>query len=418
MGKTRLLCVGTVIVLLAGCANLNSIHREFQTDTGKIVAIDAKQRAISIKQTNTGVKMCVEQSPDVFSFLNESLGLSAETKAAVASLAAAVAESGGSLAFRTQVTQAQSNFLFNVCQMNANGAMTDRAVRTELRRFQQTLLGFMAIEQLTAPNRAMPAQQVLSTSTASVGKDVDVAQSKVDLAKDDVSAKEKVQATAEKKVEDEGKKGTDSDAYKQAVTELDKAKQDLQKASTGLELAQKQLQAARLALNVSAGGAQQSIINVYAPPTNGVSDEVAKQVVQVVDAVLNRGALLDYCSELIMEGNTPLSQDATTICKDAFKAYVDTYSADHKTYQKVIESEVGLRSMIFAQTMDLYNKNKIDGKQYFELMQALLKAPADNFPTPAPKPPPLAPFSTTAPMPTWLADPPGRVFVRRPTSEK
>lgn len=67
----------TVVIALAGCGNLNSIHRTLNTNRGQGVLIDAKQRAIvvgersDINGTQEAGKLryvaCAEPSPDALS---------------------------------------------------------------------------------------------------------------------------------------------------------------------------------------------------------------------------------------------------------------------------------------------------------------------------------------------------------------
>lgn len=413
--------------LLGACsAEYHSIQHEFSATSDKVAIIDGKQRVVAIQQNPKGMRsVCVEQSPDVFSFLSSSASMSVETKKLVAAMAAAVAESGGSLAFRTQVTQAQVNLLYTICQMHAAGGLSDRAVRAELRRFQQTLLGILAIEQMTAPSRQSAAQQILTTSTASVGKDVEVAQAKVDDAKKAVTAAE----TAAKAAQDEVDKTKPKDAatpasdeHKKALKAKEEKDAAVADAKDKLDIAQKQLQAARLALAASASGAQQSVINVYATPNGSVTDKVADAVVQIVEQSLDRGSLIDSCIELVIEGTAPpptistaqaaaeakaptptpdrevkaaverernrvdeerrqFTTAAVESCKKAFEKYMDVYEKQHVSYWKVMENDSSRRLETLKSANDLLKAKKITVEQYLKLLNG-----AGDDPTPPKKP--------------------------------
>jgi hypothetical protein len=374
------------MVALGGCAEWSSIQHEFAAAPDKVATIDAKQRVVAIQKIalssgGSRVSVCVEQSPDVFSFLSGSLSLSAETKGVAAALAAAIAESGGSLAFRTQVTQAQSNLLYGICQMHAAGALSDRAVRTELRRFQQTLLGILAIEQLTAPTRGQPVQQILTTSSASVGKDVEIAQSKVDDAKkekDDARTaldNATKDATNEKPADGQ----PESDAYKAAVKVKEKKQKDLDKAAVTLSLAEKSLSAAKLALSASASGPQQSIINVYPPPSAGVSDKVAEQVVATLELVLQRGVMVDNCAEFMFEGAPESAQTkAVALCEQTINAYLTAYRNRQDAYVSSLTSEMELRAKILDGATKAHAAKRMTDADYAKLLVQLAGSTASN----------------------------------------
>lgn len=362
-------------LVLGGCAEWSSIQYQFPAAPDKVATIDAKQRVVTmqtlqLQNIGSRISVCVEQSPDAFSFLSGSLSASTETKSIAAALAAAIAESGGSLAFRTQVTQAQANLLYSICTLYAAGAVNDRAVRTELRRFQQTLLGMLAIEQLTAPQRGQPMQQILTTSSASVGKDVDLAQANV---KDALDAKSKAQIgldDANKKVETNKPKKdgeAESDAYKAAVKERGEKQKVLDDAASKLTIAEKSLAAASLALNASASGAQQSVINVYASSGNSISDKVAEQIVSALDFVLQRGVLVDSCTELLLEGKTDgLLPISVEICRSALQTYTDAYKNANAANIKIATDEVANRTQILKELMALYKSGKILPADYLK----------------------------------------------------
>lgn len=387
---------------VAACsAEWNSVQHEFAATTNKVATIDAKQRVVAMQENQKKLlSVCVEQSPDVFSFLSSSTSMSAETKKLVASLAAAAAESGGSLAFRTQVTQAQANLLYTVCQLHAAGGLSDRAVRAELRRFQQTLMGILAIEQLTAPTRQMAAQQVLTTSNASVGKDVEVAQAKVDAAKKAVDDAE----TAVKAAQGEVDKTTPaagaspSEEHKKALRTKDEKDTALAKAKDDLDIAQKQLQAARLALTASASGAQQSVINVYTSPGGSVSDKVAESVVRIAETTLHRGTVIDSCIERILEEDAKdISDTAWMICDNAFKTYIQTYAASNAAYDEAMKADSVLRSKVVADAQYLLSQKRIGASEYKEIVKTALGAETPGKSSDRPTPRATAP-AQLAPM--------------------
>jgi hypothetical protein len=69
----------------------------------------------------------------------------------------AFAEQVTSIAFRTQVTEAQQEFLYYLCQLRANSVLSDDEVSANLRHFQNTMLAMVAIDDLAGGSRFKPA---------------------------------------------------------------------------------------------------------------------------------------------------------------------------------------------------------------------------------------------------------------------
>ncbi|MCF4166868.1 hypothetical protein L2U69_14540 [Zavarzinia compransoris] len=332
---------------LGACAEWSTVQYKFDNWTNEpyVATIDAKQRVIVAVPgekritenadgeavTRTDYQVCVEQSPDVFSFLSASGSLSVETKEAVAKAVAALAESGGSMAFRTQLTQAQSNLLYNICALAAGGRLSDRAARAELRRFQNTLLAALAIEQMTSPNRGPIASLVGGTSAANLGEGVEAARKKLDAATatlTDLQAKERdAKAAAEKDPPPAG-----------AKEDYDAAKAATKKAEGDVETATKVLEAAEHVLSATASGTVGGTMIIDTGNGNGVNQHVAAAVVQVVDTALNRGVLIDNCVEYLFEGNAKESPAIFEECSKVFAAYTNAYVARQDAITQMIQA--------------------------------------------------------------------------------
>jgi hypothetical protein len=158
----KIVFLGVVCLLTSACANQTSIFRKTDTPPGQmeIMQIDAKQRPITVNRvTNPNLpKVCVDKSPDALSQLAASGNLSIkQASGGEGSLGVAMSEQIQSIAFRTQVTETQQAFMFYVCQLNANGALTDDEVSENTRHFQNTLLAMLAVEQLTGVARSNSA---------------------------------------------------------------------------------------------------------------------------------------------------------------------------------------------------------------------------------------------------------------------
>lgn len=344
----KFLVMAVAALGLSACAEWDTVQYTFDNwaDKPNVSTIDAKQRVIvtvpgrehTTKSADgqeiirTDYQVCVEQSPDVFSFLSASGSLSVETKEAVAKAVAAVAESGGTMAFRTQLTQAQSNLLYNICALSAGGRLSDRAVRAELRRFQNTMLAALAIEQMTSPNRGPITSLVGGTSAASLGEGVEAAQQKVQALEKKVTD---LQASADKL------KPADN-ATTEAQEKYDAALKDVKQAQGDLETAKLELKAAEHALAAAASGTVGGTVVIDTSTGNGVNKEVAAAVVQVVDAALNRGVLIDNCVEYLFEGNANTDSQMFAECHKVFSAYTSAYESRQAAITQLIQANSNL----------------------------------------------------------------------------
>lgn len=165
-------------LLLAGCANWNSVYREIdlgrEDSSPRGVALDAKQRAIlsspRVTKSANGVTtttnvICPEASPDALSASSISAALSGAldrpsgTSPTEAQLkaAGAIAEGAASIGLRTQSIQLMRDGLVYNCVLFMNGAITPPEAYSLQRRSQNFTLGLLAIEQLTGPVKAQQA---------------------------------------------------------------------------------------------------------------------------------------------------------------------------------------------------------------------------------------------------------------------
>ncbi len=164
-------------MLLGGCANLMSIHHTFTPDSGSSISIDAKQRAIySIEKIyldpddpeRKKVKyrwraICAEPSPDAIAAISASAGLSAEAMQKALSAAFSSQEAAASIGLRTQTIQILRDAMYRLCEGYASGALDDIGFTRLQRRYQNIMLGLLAIEQLTG---AVVAKQAVLSGSA------------------------------------------------------------------------------------------------------------------------------------------------------------------------------------------------------------------------------------------------------------
>jgi hypothetical protein len=155
-----MLILAGVFVVTSGCANLNSVYRSHATVSGNAdtILIDAKQRPITINRTTDPPQTCVARSPDAISQAAASGNLKITQKSGSGGeLGFATAEQVSSIAFRTQVTEAQQEFLYYLCQLSSNGKLNEDEVSDNLRHFQNTMLALVAVDDLATSSRTKPA---------------------------------------------------------------------------------------------------------------------------------------------------------------------------------------------------------------------------------------------------------------------
>jgi hypothetical protein len=160
-----------IFIGLTACADFNSIGRRtelpFEGDTkGVAIHLDAKQRVVFAKAFGA---ICAEPSPDALSAFANSLGAGVSVpQQGAGSLALALQESAGSIGLRTQSIQLLRDSLYRTCEAYYSRAINSAQLMELHMRFQDVMVGILAIEQLTG---ATVAKQVglsgLTNATAS-----------------------------------------------------------------------------------------------------------------------------------------------------------------------------------------------------------------------------------------------------------
>lgn len=184
------------IVLLAGCANLQTIDRttSFSSSTEKkgtlrAIHLDAQQRLILTNQIN---RICAEPSPDALAAYASSLGfgLSAPTQGS-ASLAQSLQNSSGSIGLRTQSITLMRDTLYRMCEAWMNEAIGPVQVATFLGRSLDLTAVILAVEQLTG---AVAAKQIVLTGASGAGGSAAILsnQELLDAAREDEQGKAKL----------------------------------------------------------------------------------------------------------------------------------------------------------------------------------------------------------------------------------
>lgn len=141
-------------VVLAGCANLNSINHRFSPDNGDSMSVDAKQRAIfTLTKQYSGEKewkaVCAEPSPDALSALSASGAIDASVVGKALGLAYGTQEGAASIGLRTQTITILRDAMYRLCEGYASNALDEISFSRLQRRYQNIMLGLLSIEQLT-----------------------------------------------------------------------------------------------------------------------------------------------------------------------------------------------------------------------------------------------------------------------------
>lgn len=181
------------MAFLPGCAYLTTYNKAIDLEHGS-VAIDAKQRVIQsrskkISSTDSITIICAEPSPDALAVLGASGALSgSNASGAGGSASGGFAESAASIGLRTQSIQLLRDLNYRICEAYANDAIGPAEASALLRRGQSTMMGLIAIEQLTGP--VVAGQVALSASvnagTGGSSSDVAAAQAALTTAKENL----------------------------------------------------------------------------------------------------------------------------------------------------------------------------------------------------------------------------------------
>lgn len=171
------------------------------------ISIDVKQRVIYSQKHGASITVCAEPSPDALTVISASGGLSLPGPSGNSNNASgSLSEAGASIGLRTQSIQLLRDAMYRLCEGYAGGAITEAEFAAMQRRYQSTMMGLIAIEQLTGPVIASQATLVASATGqagASAGDAaVDQAQTKVQQASDAVLNARTSRDTAEQKLSD------------------------------------------------------------------------------------------------------------------------------------------------------------------------------------------------------------------------
>lgn len=224
------LAIALAAIASTGCAQLTTFNRSVDLKASSL-AIDAKQRVIFSKEKETvapingsstilrNMVICAEPSPDALAVLGASGALSISNPSKIGgSASGGIAEAAASIGLRTQSIQLLRDLNYRICEAYSNDALKSGEAATLLRRGQSTMMGLIAIEQLTGP---VVAAQVALSSSGSSGTGLAEASSDLSSAQTAVTNNKKSYLDAIKNQD------TSQTAYKEKEKELGDARAKL-----------------------------------------------------------------------------------------------------------------------------------------------------------------------------------------------
>ncbi|MBL0727162.1 hypothetical protein [Piscinibacter sp. HJYY11] len=331
----RLLVTAGVALAGGGCAHLTTYNKPVDLRSGSL-AIDVKQRVVFSQQTigregATSTVVCAEPSPDALTVLGASGALSISALEKGGNVGASLAETGAFVGLRTQSIQLLRDAMYRLCEGYAGGAISPPDYAAMQRRYQSTMMGLIAIEQLTRPvvagqallTNAASAQAGASAGDAAVDKaeagvksasdsslaaksETDKATARLEKAKGDVASLSK-QLAMEK-----AKPKPDEAAIKSLVDQQPAADKEVRDAELALVDARRREAAAdenlgraraqlrdaqtRVVTSASGGGALAAV----AQSTAASADSLTTGVTAIVEEI-NRSYTKDTCITLMVE---------------------------------------------------------------------------------------------------------------------
>ena len=340
MDRNRLLagrvlaCAATL--LLAGCANMQTLNRDTSAPWGKQLAtaihLDAQQRLVVF----AAEKYCAEPSPDALATYAAALGLTGSrlpNKSIAAS--AALNSIAGSIGLRTQSITLMRDTLYRTCEAAMNGYLSDEQVAILMARSQDLTAVVLAIEQLTGTVVAPPI--TLTTGTGSSAASTLLANAQALTAAKEIEAKAKVtrdEAATKRaatlttleasKVEtqrmrdqaekdptetnkqllssQQAKQSGDQIAFDQADNAFNVAQQNyLMHQQTAEQISKLHDGSMSTTIATASGGANMGTMVYHSSLTDKSTEHISKTVKELVTLMLHKDYLADACMATLMK---------------------------------------------------------------------------------------------------------------------
>jgi hypothetical protein len=374
-GTLRFAASLAVSLALTSCAQFKSITKQktFDKHDSQAVFVDAKQRAVFIHKRegkDGALSICAEPSPDALSVIAATAGVDVTTKAGFNAAANfASSEAGGSIGLRTQSIQLMRDAMFRLCEGYSSGALDAAAFETLHRRFQQSMVTILAVEQLTGVARAPALVLVGGASTGgetirSATTDARAARNELDRLKGEL---ESTQSELEEKtaahtaIKDDVSKKTEAEALQTKLTKLREKETTQQQSVSEAQESYDKNQALRSEA-IRRGGEAGGAGGLLGGPAQGVSDAAAKHISSAVTAIVEDYNELSFIEE---------------VCTTTFTNFLDGKVGDGK-FELLSKPIFASSESLFDLCVVRLGKDIKEQEEKFTLAEERLKAARED----------------------------------------
>lgn len=287
MNSVRIFLLAS-FVGLPGCANFNSVYRDFNVSSGSGALIDIKQRAIivspkTVTESNgtktTSAIVCAEPSPDALSAYAAEIAADANVPGeAAVQLAAAMRESSSYVGLRTQSIQLLRDSLYRLCEGYMSGALDKPQYEILVRRYQKYMVALLGIEQLTGAMR-VPTVTINTEGSAEAARSISVMKEEISSIDTKVAMLEADNTELGKEKDKEGTSDERKNEIDDTIAEnkklIDSFNKDKQSISKGIENAR----------GLAAKGSATAVVSQVGLPTQR-TDQHVQAVSNVVEKIV------------------------------------------------------------------------------------------------------------------------------------
>ncbi|WP_349743410.1 hypothetical protein [Roseateles cavernae] len=372
---------------LTGCAYLTTYTRNIDLEGKNSIAMDVKQRVVFSQKLGLDtdkqlapVVVCAEPSPDALTVLGISGGLDLSNggKQQALGASAAFAESGAFIGLRTQSIQLLRDAMYRLCEGYAGQAVDGQDFIGMQRRYQSTMMGLIAIEQLTRPvvagQVAIAAQAGASTGVSAGDAAVDKAETRFDekaasLDKAKTEAKKQEDTLRDATVDLRQKelalqKAKDAEARTAAQEALITSREAKKEASRANEAAQRELVTAQRSYN----DAEIQLLKARSGSSASASGSTTLEGNASGMAAMTR-ELVDGVEDIVEEINFSYAREACFSALDR----------ESKLANKPVEEQTKSRSDANAQQVQSLWKSSADDKTMGGICGDLIKKYAQRY---------------------------------------
>jgi hypothetical protein len=316
------------LTMLGGCAKWSTAYRSGNVapDRPSVVTVDAKQRHLLMVpnykvdangrvSVDSGMRVCAEAAPDVFSALAASgkldIGVDAKSAAQVNLGAAAAASETAAAIRRTQTVNLARESFYRTCERYLSGAIGPTAFGVQAARDYRQAIAMLAIEQLTGVVHG-PVTIIGPGTTSAEGRqggNAALEKAKTELA-DAAAAEKRANAAKESACKDAKEDDEKCTEATQSATEATKRASD---ASKEYDEALKQGSGSGSSGSASTGAITISSDNSTSTTQPENVAAVAIAVNSIVQEVMRTDETLMFClqllqSEQVSDPNSPYNR--------------------------------------------------------------------------------------------------------------